>query len=135
MKSRTAKKTGTARKPATRKRKKTVTKRTEVVTETTPTTELPATETARESTIVLDNTVVISNISQIRDKLLGFTDGYEKIVIDMDNVEMIDTAGLQLLTSFIMSMKQKSVDISWQGESAALRDTARLLGLTKHLSL
>ncbi len=88
-----------------------------------------------EATIVLDTSVCISNIIETRDLLLVYQDGYKKISLDISHVEMIDTSGLQLLTSFINYLRQNSVEIAWIGESKVIRETAGLLGLTRHLKL
>jgi len=57
------------------------------------------------------------------------------IVFDGSDVERIDTASLQLLSSVFIHAKTYGNKVSWQGSSTALEQSASLLGLSQILRL
>jgi len=58
-----------------------------------------------------------------------------QIKLDMSDVEVVDTAILQLLLVFINEIKAVSGDIEWTGVSAPFRRSAELIGLDTYLDL
>jgi phospholipid transport system transporter-binding protein len=50
-------------------------------------------------------------------------------------VARIDTAGLQLLVAFIRERRAANQPVDWQSVSAAVRDTASLIGVSAALNL
>lgn len=85
--------------------------------------------------IILDESLTISTADNFRDQLAGYSGEYRTIEIDGSKIELIDTAALQILTSFIMQSSRESVEIRWVGKSEVLVKTATLLGLTGHLNM
>ncbi len=83
--------------------------------------------------IELPAELLIRNLDQIQSVLLS-AQSYTNIVINGANVSKADTAGLQLLTTFINSNPIKA-NISWNTPSTTLAETAQLLGLTQLLQL
>jgi ABC-type transporter Mla MlaB component len=59
----------------------------------------------------------------------------DEVVIDAGNLERIDTAAVQLLCAFVRDRAAASRKVTWAGASAALRDAARLLGVSDMLAL
>ncbi len=71
-------------------------------------------------TLVLDEDMSIIHVGQLKESWLPLVDGFKNIRIDARKVEDIDTAGLQLLLSFVKTIKAKERKIIWQEPSAAL---------------
>jgi anti-anti-sigma regulatory factor len=71
----------------------------------------------------------IESLTERREQLLrAFEDGLP-VVIDMSGVSRIDTAGLQLVLSFVVAMRGEGRRISYDGVSAPVREAARLAGV------
>ena len=62
-------------------------------------------------------------------------DSQNAVEIDASKVEIIDTAILQLLFSFVLSLKEKNVKLSWYKPTEGLLNKASILGLTEQLGL
>lgn len=88
-----------------------------------------------EGKIILDESLTISSADNFKDRLTEYVGKCRSVEIDGSNVELIDTAALQILTSFIIQLQRESVEIRWVGKSDVLVKTAALLGLTGHLNL
>lgn len=82
---------------------------------------------------VLNPVLTIEEANVLKEQLMVFPVDAGMITIDGSGVEMVDTAILQLLVSFVIRMKKKSVKVVWSGKSEVLINTARLLDLHKHL--
>ncbi len=78
--------------------------------------------------LVLDEDVSIIHVAQLKENWLPYVDSLKNITIDAEKVEDIDTAGLQLLLSFVKAVKEKGRKVSWQAPSetlvAAVTETA-----------
>ncbi|MCO7226121.1 STAS domain-containing protein [Pleionea sp. CnH1-48] len=59
----------------------------------------------------------------------------ESFVINGGKVERTDSAGVQLLFSFIREARQKDIDISWQKPSEELLRGVQILGMLESLEL
>jgi ABC-type transporter Mla MlaB component len=59
----------------------------------------------------------------------------DEVVLDAGNLQRIDTATVQLLCAFVRDRAKANRKVTWAGESATLRDAARLLGVTEMLAL
>lgn len=57
------------------------------------------------------------------------------IVLDVAQLERIDTAALQLLLLFRRELERQGGTLGWCGENAVLREAASLLGLEQLLNL
>lgn len=86
-----------------------------------------------EALLKLEGALTVSGAMDLKDQLSAYLGKYRKVVIDASSVELIDTAALQLLTSFIRQLRQDSVEVSWAGKSEVLLNTAALLGLSSYL--
>lgn len=87
------------------------------------------------SAVALAKHNTISDIANLHEQLMAALDSGEPITIDAGEVEIVDTAVVQLLSSFVRSAAAREIDVGWQGESHALADTVRRLGLESQLGL
>ena len=60
---------------------------------------------------------------------------HEKVILDVMNVERIDTTSLQLLYAFILEAKINNVEVAWRSPSEAMTNSANLLGMEDALQL
>jgi ABC-type transporter Mla MlaB component len=88
-----------------------------------------------EPTCTLKSISVINDLVQLKDELQSLLADNSKIYIDASNVEMIDTATLQLLLSFQMDADAGNGRINWVKPSEKFIYSAELLGLKQALSL
>ena len=88
-----------------------------------------------EGVLVLESSLTIADVAAYQAVLQNAVDLGGPKRIDGRDVEMIDGAGLQLLTAFVKEMTQKAQQVSWLGVSENLERAARQFGVYKALHL
>jgi anti-anti-sigma regulatory factor len=68
------------------------------------------------------------------EMLRALADG-RSVVFDLSAVSRIDTAGLQLLLTFVLNMRSEGRAVTYCGASAPVLQGARLAGLSVKLEL
>ncbi|HTP38311.1 MAG TPA: STAS domain-containing protein [Steroidobacteraceae bacterium] len=71
----------------------------------------------------------IREAAAFRQSLLDLLAEDHPVVIDVSEVERVDTAALQLLFAFERDRRARGASVVWQGVSAAFRDGVKTLGL------
>jgi anti-anti-sigma regulatory factor len=84
--------------------------------------------------VVLDVQLNIADAAGLHRALMAILAQGGPVVVDGTRVEEIDTAMLQLLTSLWRTSAERGIACTWFGTSAALRQTARLVGLAEILN-
>ena len=87
------------------------------------------------SQLVLESSLVINKASDFHEILKKLSATGQDVEIDASKVEIIDSAILQLILSFIISLKDKGVKLSWHKPTENLLNKASVLGLTEDLGL
>jgi anti-anti-sigma factor len=77
----------------------------------------------------------IESLSERREELLRALEDGLPVTIDLSGVSRIDTAGLQLLVSFVLNMRREDRVVTLAAVSAPVVEGARLAGLTALLEL
>ena len=77
--------------------------------------------------------LTIVTADDVKERLLGFIAG--AIDIDVSGVQIVDTAGLQLLVSAALAWRRRGHRFAISGTSRALSDAARVSGLSDVLPL
>lgn len=85
--------------------------------------------------IVLESTLTVAESAELHEALLGHMQALTPLVIDASEVEMIDTAGLQLLAATIKTASEKGVPVRIDAPSECLVGAARQIGLAGLLGL
>lgn len=80
-------------------------------------------------TVSLPMGVSIRECAALKRQLLGLIGSAEPVLIDVADVEVIDTAALQLLFAFGCERVANGRNTSWKGDSVAFREAAAVLGL------
>ena len=57
------------------------------------------------------------------------------VTLDVSAVQRIDTAGLQVITTFVRERESHGRQVEWRGTAPALAAAAKLLGLSAFLKL
>ncbi|VAW98231.1 hypothetical protein MNBD_GAMMA23-34 [hydrothermal vent metagenome] len=86
------------------------------------------------SVIKLNDVQDISQVGELQQQIVALMNDSD-IIFDGSEVERIDAASLQLLTSVFKQAEKYGSKVSWQASSDALKKAAELLGLTEELSL
>jgi anti-anti-sigma regulatory factor len=87
----------------------------------------------RPSRIVLGDRLTIVQAAELHRTLVKRLAEGRRIVVDGTQVEEIDTAILQLLTSLWRTGTERGIACTWHGASDALRRTAVLVGVAEIL--
>lgn len=107
--------------------------------EITETQTSPAATTAaafeNNGPIVLDPVITIAEAAALKDKLLPHINRKGEVSMDGSRVESVDTAALQVLLAFVRTLQGHGATVSWTGVSAALLNTAQLLGVAGQIGL
>ncbi|MFT6733182.1 MAG: anti-anti-sigma regulatory factor [Polaribacter sp.] len=90
---------------------------------------------ANKTTLNLGSALDIVNASTLKPRLMSALKKKPHIVLIADKVERSDTAGVQLIYSFLQCAKKKDLAVTWQKPSANLLDIAEKLGMSRDLEL
>jgi anti-anti-sigma regulatory factor len=88
----------------------------------------------QQACVELDALLSIAQAANLQRTLLAHLAKGGPVVIDGARVEEIDTAMLQLLASLWRTSGERGIDCTWKGASAALRQTAALVGVAEVLN-
>ena len=86
-------------------------------------------------TVTLESILVIDDAMNLHKKFIELANNKSGITINGKAVNMIDTAMLQLLTSFVITLKKLDIKVTWKDPSEELVNRATLLNLEKQLGL
>lgn len=107
--------------------------------EVTPEPEQVMSNDVAESTgsakVVFEESLTIADVGEVYPTLKGHLDSLNPVTLDASGVEVIDTAGIQLLAAFIKEADEHSIKIEWDGVSEVLKKAADRIALNKELHL
>lgn len=85
--------------------------------------------------IDLGDALDISHVRSLWEKLSKSLESTSSITLKADQVNVADTAALQMLSVLFFDIKGQGVAVRWDGVTDCIRKSAALLGLTKQLEL
>jgi ABC-type transporter Mla MlaB component len=91
-------------------------------------------ETGRGSFAVAAECTV-ADAGALKSGLAKLLDESGSVTLDISAVQRIDTAGLQVIATFVRERESQGRQVQWQGDSAAVSAAAKLLGLGELLKL
>jgi anti-anti-sigma regulatory factor len=94
----------------------------------------PSAAPPQNSAVSLGDTLTIAEAASMHSDLMKRL-GEKQTVLDASALTRVDTAGLQLLASFVRTAEARGARIEWRGAQPALRESARRLGLEGALRL
>jgi ABC-type transporter Mla MlaB component len=77
----------------------------------------------------------VADAGTLKSALAKLLEDPGSVAIDISAVQRVDTAGMQLLTSFVLDRMVQDRDVEWVGHAPALTAAATLLGLNSILKL
>ncbi|MDY6946280.1 MAG: STAS domain-containing protein [Pseudomonadota bacterium] len=84
---------------------------------------------AGEPLVVLAANCSVKDAAALKISLCAVASEDTAVTVDVSAVERVDTATLQLLCAFARDRIGRKQKVTWRGESQALRDAVRLLGV------
>ena len=87
------------------------------------------------TTLELAGEYTVAEASSLKKRLAGFLDQPLPVTLDVNSLQRIDTAGLQLITAFVRERAARGRSVEWHGSAPALTTAAQLLGLAAFLNL
>jgi len=89
----------------------------------------------KESVVRLPPALRIADVAELHELLEPKLHAKGEVIIDASDVEMLDTAALQLLSAFMTERRSQDGKLTWRAPSEAFCTGASLLGLESHLGL
>lgn len=80
-------------------------------------------------TVRLPASTSIRECAALKQQLLALLESTDAVFIDVSDVELVDTAALQLLFAFGCARNAKELSTIWQGDSPTFSSAATALGL------
>jgi phospholipid transport system transporter-binding protein len=87
------------------------------------------TSVANPRTVRLPVSISVRECAALKQQLLVLVDCADEVRIDLTDVEVIDTAALQLLFAFSRERIARGLSTIWNGDSPTLRSAATAVGL------
>ena len=86
-------------------------------------------------TFALAAECTVADAGSLKAELAKLLDEEGDVALDVSAVQRIDTAGLQVLTAFVLDRMVLDRDVEWVGYAPALTAAATLLGVNSILKL
>jgi ABC-type transporter Mla MlaB component len=77
----------------------------------------------------------VADASSLKAGLAKLLDESDAVTLDISAVQRIDTAGLQVIVTFIRERERQGRQVLWHGHAPAMVTAAKLLGLSSLLKL
>ena len=90
---------------------------------------------AAQPVVTLGSNCTVKDAAALRQSLCAVLNSEAAVVIDVGAVDRIDTAAIQVLCAFVRQRAADSHGVIWRGIPAAVREAARLLGVSEMLML
>lgn len=81
----------------------------------------------------LPSELTIAHIYKCQVELLEYIDINNSITLDSDNVEKIDTLGVQFLLAAVTYISSQNKELIWQCNSSVIKNTVKQLGFNEAL--
>jgi|SRR5882757_4683449 len=94
-----------------------------------------ATEKAASGPFAVAAECTVADASSLKAGLAKLLDDTDIVTLDISAVQRIDTAGLQVIATFVREREARGRLVQWQGAAPALATAAQLLGLGSLLNL
>jgi ABC-type transporter Mla MlaB component len=85
---------------------------------------------AGEAVIVLAANCSVKDAASLKNSLSAVANESGTVTVDASAVERVDTATMQLLCAFTRDRNARNQSVAWRGQSQALNEAVRLLGVS-----
>ncbi len=79
----------------------------------------------------LPKQLTITHIEECKASLLSYIDDNATVSINSDEIEKIDTLGIQLLLATIIYISAQNKESTWSCNSSVIQNTVKQLGLNE----
>jgi ABC-type transporter Mla MlaB component len=94
-----------------------------------------ATSRAADGVFALAAECTISDIAPLRAGLTSLLEHPSAVTLDIEGVQRIDTAAMQMVAAFVRERESQGRQVQWRGSAPVFGSAARLLGLAPMLHL
>jgi len=77
--------------------------------------------------------LTIVQVYECQVELLEYVDVNEKVIINSDDVEKIDSLGVQFLLAAVTYISSQNKELQWTCNSSVIKNTVKQLGLNEAL--
>lgn len=77
----------------------------------------------------------VADAGALKTSLAKLLDNSDTVTLDISAVQRIDTAGLQVIATFVRERESHGRQVQWRGDAPAMLAAAKLLGLSDLLKL
>ncbi len=88
-----------------------------------------------EHVIKCPESLTIAAVADLQGELKTALETQNEIILSGSDVDVADTAGLQLLCAFFMDASAHDITIRWDKASEALKDAAQQIGVSETIHL
>ena len=81
----------------------------------------------------LPKQLTITQIEECKATLLSYIDDNATVSINSDEIEKIDTLGIQLLLATIIYISAQNKELTWSCNSSVIQNSVKQLGLNEAL--
>jgi anti-anti-sigma regulatory factor len=81
----------------------------------------------------LPKQLTITQIEECKASLLSYIDDSATVSINSDEIEKIDTLGVQLLLATIIYISAQNKELTWSCKSSVIQNSVKQLGLNEAL--
>jgi ABC-type transporter Mla MlaB component len=102
------------------------------------TAKTPGAETGSRSgpgTFAIAAECTVADTGALKSGLAKLLEDSNVVTLDIGAVQRIDTAGLQVIATFVRERESQGRQVQWRGDAPALAAAAKLLGLSSILKL
>ena len=82
------------------------------------------------NTLALAAECTVADAGSLKERLASLLEEPQAVTLDVTALQRIDTAGLQVITAFVLERATNGRPVEWQGTAPVLATAAQLLGLT-----
>jgi len=94
-----------------------------------------ALDTPGETVVHCGDALGMEDVASLKQRLSVALQSGAPIVLDVADIHSAQTPGMQLLVAFIRATDDKGLHIGWRNPTQAIKESARLLGLSDILKL
>jgi ABC-type transporter Mla MlaB component len=95
----------------------------------------PSAGTEHKTAFAVAAECTVADAGSLKTGLAKLLDAPGTVTLDISAVQRIDTAGLQVIATFVRERESQGRQVQWRGEAPAMSNAARLLGLDALLKL
>jgi len=90
---------------------------------------------SKKATVKCGNALTIANVADLHSKITSVLEISSIIELDAQEVEKVDTAGLQLLVALSQELEKSDGHLLWKAPSDTLNEAIKITGMTPYLAI